>query len=76
MFLSKYGTSLDRNNYIASLVRTQYTPDFLIGEYYGLRDTIFWVIKDLASSDTYRIPAVAVEPGQFFFLCGSSFSLS
>jgi hypothetical protein len=29
MFLSKY--SLDRNNTIASLFRTQYTPDFLIG---------------------------------------------
>jgi hypothetical protein len=30
MFLSKY--SLDRNNTIASLFRTQYTPDFLIAE--------------------------------------------
>jgi hypothetical protein len=47
MLLSKY--SLDRNNTIASLFRTQYTPDFLIAEYYGLRDTIFWGSKDLAS---------------------------
>jgi hypothetical protein len=47
MFLSKY--SLDRNNTIASLFRTQYTPDFLIAEYYGLRNTIFWGTKDLAS---------------------------
>jgi hypothetical protein len=47
MFLSKY--SLDRNNTIASRLRTQYTPDFLIAEYYGLRNTIFWVTKDLAS---------------------------
>jgi hypothetical protein len=49
MFLSKY--SLDRNNSIASLFRTQYTPDFLKAEaeYYGLRNTIFWVTKDLAS---------------------------
>jgi hypothetical protein len=45
MFLSKY--SLDRNNAIASLFRTQYTLDFLIAEYYGLRNTIFWVTKDL-----------------------------
>jgi hypothetical protein len=47
MFLSKY--SLDRNYTIASLFRTQYTPDFLIAEYYGLRNTIFWVTEDLAS---------------------------
>jgi hypothetical protein len=46
MFLSKY--SLDRNNIIASLFRTQYSPDFLKAEYYGLRNTIFWVTKDLA----------------------------
>jgi hypothetical protein len=51
MFLSKY--SLDRNNIIASLFRTQYTPDFLIAEYYGLRNTIFWVTKDLASVCSY-----------------------
>jgi hypothetical protein len=48
MFLSKY--SLDRNNTIASLFRIQYTPDFLKAEYYGLRNTIFWVTKDLASA--------------------------
>jgi hypothetical protein len=47
MFLSKY--SLDRNNTIDSLFRTKYTPDFLIAEYYGLRNTIFWVTEDLAS---------------------------
>jgi hypothetical protein len=49
MFLSKY--SLDRNNTIGSLFRTQYTPepDFLIAVYYGLRNTIFWVTEDLAS---------------------------
>jgi hypothetical protein len=47
MFQSKY--SLDRNSTIASLFRTQYTPDFLIAEYYGLRNTIFWMTKDLAS---------------------------
>jgi hypothetical protein len=47
MLLSKY--SLDRNNTIVSLFRTQYTPDFLIAEYYGLRNIIFWVTKDLAS---------------------------
>jgi hypothetical protein len=47
MCRSKY--SLDRNNTIASLFRTQYTSDFLIAEYYGLRNTIFWVTKDLAS---------------------------
>jgi hypothetical protein len=47
MFLSKY--SLDRNNTIALLFRTQYTPDFLIAEFYGLRNTIFWVTEDLAS---------------------------
>jgi hypothetical protein len=47
MFLSKY--SLDRNNTIVSLFRTQFTPDFLILEYYCLRDTIFWGTKDLAS---------------------------
>jgi hypothetical protein len=47
MFLSKI--FLDRNNTIASLFRTQYTPDFLIAEYYGLRYTIFWVTEDLAS---------------------------
>jgi hypothetical protein len=51
LFLSQY--SLDRNNSIASLFRT-YThtnnipPDFLIAEYFGLRNTIFWVTKDLA----------------------------
>jgi hypothetical protein len=48
MFLSKY--SLDKDNTIASLFRTQYTPDFLIAEYYGLRNTIFWVTEDLASA--------------------------
>jgi hypothetical protein len=47
MFLSKY--SLYRNNAIASLFRTQYTPDFLIAESYGLRNTIFWESKDLAA---------------------------
>jgi hypothetical protein len=47
MFLSKY--SLDRNNTIALLFHTQYTPDFFIAEYYGLRNTIFWGSKDLAS---------------------------
>jgi hypothetical protein len=46
MFHSKY--SLDGNNTIASLFRTQYTPDFLIAEYYVLRNTIFWGSKDLA----------------------------
>jgi hypothetical protein len=45
--MSKY--SLHRNNTIALLFRTQYTPDFVIAEYYGLRNTIFWVTKDLAS---------------------------
>jgi hypothetical protein len=50
MFLSKY--SLDRNNTIALLFRTQYTPDFLIAEYYGLRNTIFWVTEDLASGNS------------------------
>jgi hypothetical protein len=48
MFLSKY--SLERNKIIASLFRTLYTPDFLIAEYYGLRNTVFWVTKDLAFS--------------------------
>jgi hypothetical protein len=47
MFLFKY--SLGRNNTIASLFRTEYTPDFLIAEYYGLRNTIFWVTEDPAS---------------------------
>jgi hypothetical protein len=41
MFLSKY--SLDRNNTIASLFRTQYTR-----RYYSLRNTIFLMTKDLA----------------------------
>jgi hypothetical protein len=27
---------------------TQFIPDFLVAEYYGLRNTIFWVAKDLA----------------------------
>jgi hypothetical protein len=43
MVLSKY--SLDRNNTVASQFRTHYTPDFFIAEYYGLRNTIFWVIR-------------------------------
>jgi hypothetical protein len=47
MFLSKY--SLDINNNIALLFRTQYTSDFLIAEYCGLRNTIFWVTEDFAS---------------------------
>jgi hypothetical protein len=47
LFLSKY--YLEINNTIASLFRTQYTPDFLIAEYYGLRNIIFCVTKDLAS---------------------------
>jgi hypothetical protein len=47
MFLSKY--SSDRKNTIASLFLTQNTLDFLIAEYYGLRNTIFWGTKDLAS---------------------------
>jgi hypothetical protein len=46
-FLSKY--SLDRNNTIDSLFPTQYTPDFLIAEYYDLRNTFFWGSKDLGS---------------------------
>jgi hypothetical protein len=46
MVLPKY--SSDRNNTIGSLFRTQYTPDFFIAVYYGLRNTIFWVTKDLA----------------------------
>jgi hypothetical protein len=39
MFLSKY--SLDRNNKIASLFRTQLTPDFLVAEDYGLQKHYF-----------------------------------
>jgi hypothetical protein len=53
MFLSKY--SLDRNNTIASLFLTQYTPDFLVAKYYGLRNTIFWVTEDLASVRSNRL---------------------
>jgi hypothetical protein len=49
MFRSEY--SLDRNNTSASLFRTQYTLDFLIAEYYGLRNTISWGTKDLASGE-------------------------
>jgi hypothetical protein len=52
MFLSKY--SLDRDNTIASLFRTQYTSDFLIVEHSGLRNTIFWGSKDLARLKTPR----------------------
>jgi hypothetical protein len=52
MFLSKY--SLDKNNSIASLFRTQYTPDFLKADYYALRNTIFWVTKDLASALSHK----------------------
>jgi hypothetical protein len=48
MFLCKY--SLDKDNTIDSLFRAQYTPDFLIAEYYGLQNTIFWVTEDLASA--------------------------
>jgi hypothetical protein len=59
MFLSKY--SLDRNNTIASLFRTQYTPNFLIAEYYGLRNTIFWVTKDLATG-IFRIVVLCRNP--------------
>jgi hypothetical protein len=51
IFLSEY--SLDRNNAIALLFRTQCTPDFLIAEYYGLRNTIFWVTEDLAYGSGY-----------------------
>jgi hypothetical protein len=43
MLLCKY--SLDRNNTIASLFRTQYIPHFLIAEYYGLRNNIFWGLR-------------------------------
>jgi hypothetical protein len=51
VFLSKY--SLDTNNTIASLFRTQYTPDFVRAENYGLRNTIFWMTKDLAPGPTF-----------------------
>jgi hypothetical protein len=47
MLLSKY--SLERNSTIAPPFRTLYTPDFLIAGYYGLRNSIFLVTKDLAS---------------------------
>jgi hypothetical protein len=56
MFQFKY--SLDRNKTIASLFRTQCTPDFLLAEYYGLRNTIFLVTiltKDLASGLHFEI---------------------
>jgi hypothetical protein len=35
--------SLDRNNTgtISSMFHTQYTPDFIVAEYYGLRNTTF-----------------------------------
>jgi hypothetical protein len=39
LFLSKY--SFDRNNTIASLFRTQITPDFLVAEYYGFAEHYF-----------------------------------
>jgi hypothetical protein len=52
MFLSNY--SLDKNNTIDSLFRTQYTPYFLIAEYYGLQNTSFWVTEDLASGAYHR----------------------
>jgi hypothetical protein len=41
IFLSKY--SLDRNNDIFSMFRTQYTPDFFIADHYGLRNTAAWM---------------------------------
>jgi hypothetical protein len=47
MFLSKY--SLDRNNIISSMFRTQYIPDFFEAEYHGLQNTASWGSKDLAS---------------------------
>jgi hypothetical protein len=52
VFPSKY--SLDRNNTIASLFHTQYTPDFLAAEYCGWRNTIFWGSSYLASEDLLR----------------------
>jgi hypothetical protein len=45
MFLAKY--SLDRNNTIESMFRTQYTPDFLVAEYYGLRKTTYETPQDV-----------------------------
>jgi hypothetical protein len=73
MFLPKY--SLDRNNTIALLLRTQYSPDFLIAEYYGFRNTIFWGSKDLASGNLkpvlwIRIHFFRIRIQNFFALFG------
>jgi hypothetical protein len=37
MFLSKY--SLERNDVISKMFRTQHTPDLFVAEFYGLRNT-------------------------------------
>jgi hypothetical protein len=41
MFLSRY--FVDRNNTIASMFRTHYTPDFFVAEHYCLRNTTSWI---------------------------------
>jgi hypothetical protein len=46
-YVPKY--SLDRNITIASLFHTQFTPDVLVAEHFGLRNTNFGGSEDLAS---------------------------
>jgi hypothetical protein len=40
--------SVERNNTMSSMFRTQYTPEFFVAEYYGLRNTSSWGSKDHA----------------------------
>jgi hypothetical protein len=47
LFLSK--EYLDGNLTFLSMLPTQFIPHFFEAEYYGLRNTIFWGSKDLAS---------------------------
>jgi hypothetical protein len=47
-----YGISIEYlDGYITffSMLPTQYITNFLVAEYYGLRNTIFWESKNLAS---------------------------
>jgi hypothetical protein len=36
------------------MFRTQYIPDFVVAEHYGLRNTSSWGSKDLASEEIER----------------------
>jgi hypothetical protein len=51
------------------MLLTQFIPDFFVAEYYGLRNIIFWVTKDLASVLQYLDYILGLDANFFNKFC-------